>query len=216
MTQKNYLFICNQAKHRSKTAFELFGGDYAGIYSEHNPLKKYQLEWADILFVMEEEQRIFIGEHFPKEYLLKQIINLNIPDIYDYNTPELKIQLRNSLSSFFKKEVIQIDTNILLNIITLINQEDFQKQLFDHITFYGLTSKDYKSEELPELFGMTNNEEDQELFSRYLAFLHEEKLSIITNYKKSFVANATDYEILVFLLWSLTHLKYTYDNFLED
>jgi predicted protein tyrosine phosphatase len=80
----NKLFICNQGEHRSKTAAEMYNGKYAGIYSEEVPLTQELLEWADIVYVMEEHQRDFIAEHFPKQYMMKKIICLNIPDVYSY------------------------------------------------------------------------------------------------------------------------------------
>jgi|SRR3989338_58489 len=91
------LFICNQNKHRSKTAELLFKKDYetksAGLYNE-KPVTESQLKWADILLVMEEEQRAEIAKRFPKLYLQKRILSLNIPDIYSFNQPEL-IELLN-------------------------------------------------------------------------------------------------------------------------
>jgi predicted protein tyrosine phosphatase len=97
--QKNkLLFVCNQGQNRSKLASELFGGNYAGLYSEKHPLTKELLEEAQIVFVMEEEQRKTIGEQFPKQYLSKKIINLNIPDIYDYSSEELKTKLQKAMS----------------------------------------------------------------------------------------------------------------------
>ena len=86
------LFICNQNKHRSKTAEEIFKDSFevksAGLYNE-KPLRKEQLEWSDIVIVMEEEQRIELSRRFPKEYLQKRILCLNINDNYRYMQPEL-------------------------------------------------------------------------------------------------------------------------------
>jgi predicted protein tyrosine phosphatase len=83
------LFICNQGQNRSRTASELFGGVYIGLYNEKNLLTKELLEEAEIVYVFEEEQREKIAKRFPEQYVKKQIINLNIPDIYNYNQPEL-------------------------------------------------------------------------------------------------------------------------------
>lgn len=81
------LFVCNQNKNRSKTAEEMFKICFrsAGIYVN---LKKEDIEWADIVCVMEEFQRKEIADKFPKQYLKKRIINLKVPDVYNYN-PEL-------------------------------------------------------------------------------------------------------------------------------
>lgn len=97
MNSNKYLFICNQGKHRSKTAAELFGGTYARVYSQDNPVTKELLADANTVFVMEEAQRKVFGERFPKEYLEKKIINLEIEDIYDYGSKELKNQLKEQM-----------------------------------------------------------------------------------------------------------------------
>lgn len=72
----NILFLCNQGMHRSRTAAELFSGDFAGIYN--NVVTAEQLAAADIIVVMEKCQRAFIAGHFPEFYLKKRIISLDI------------------------------------------------------------------------------------------------------------------------------------------
>ncbi|MBS3108093.1 phosphotyrosine protein phosphatase [Candidatus Woesearchaeota archaeon] len=100
------LFVCNQGKHRSKTAEELFKGRFetksAGIYSLR-PLTESKLLWADIIFVMEEIQRFEIGNKFHSVYLKKKIISLNIEDAYHYNQPELIDRLNESVHQFLYK-----------------------------------------------------------------------------------------------------------------
>jgi predicted protein tyrosine phosphatase len=83
------LFVCNQGKYRSKTAAWLFKAEYAGIYSEEKPLTAELLQRASVVYVFEESQRRFIADHFPKEYLSKQIINLEIEDIYGFKDERL-------------------------------------------------------------------------------------------------------------------------------
>ena len=87
----NVLFICNQNKHRSRTAGEIFSRRWntksAGLYN--NRVTKQQISWADVIFVMEDDQRSEIGRRFPREYLQKRIISLEISDIYQYNDPKL-------------------------------------------------------------------------------------------------------------------------------
>ena len=86
------LFICNQNQNRSKTAEEIFKGRFstksAGLYNGR-PVTEKELSWADIIVVMEEAQRSEIANRFPKQYIQKRIISLDIPDIYHYNQPEL-------------------------------------------------------------------------------------------------------------------------------
>tara|TARA_Y100000310_G_scaffold289971_1_gene316797 strand:- start:3353 stop:3655 length:303 start_codon:yes stop_codon:yes gene_type:complete len=97
----NILFICNQNENRSKTAEKLFKGRFntksAGLYNE-NPVTKQQLQWADKIIVMEDHQRTELSKRFPKEYMQKQILSINIPDIYHFDQPELKEILKNNLN----------------------------------------------------------------------------------------------------------------------
>lgn len=91
------LFICNQNQNRSKTAAELFKQKYetrsAGLYNEH-PVTQEQLAWAEVIVVMEDAQRTELSKRFPRYYLQKRIISLDIPDIYRKDQPELIMILR--------------------------------------------------------------------------------------------------------------------------
>lgn len=86
------LFICNQNKHRSKTAEEFFKDRFetksAGLYNE-KPVTEKELEWADLIVVMEDHQRTEISNRFPKEYMKKRILSLDIPDQYSHGQKEL-------------------------------------------------------------------------------------------------------------------------------
>jgi len=99
------LFICTLNLQRSPTAEKIFKDKYetksagVGEYAK-KPLTKELLEWADIILVMEEWQREIIGEKFPKEYLKKKIINLDIPDIYLFENSELCRILREKLDEY--------------------------------------------------------------------------------------------------------------------
>lgn len=91
------LFICNQNKHRSKTAEVMFKDRFdtksAGLYND-KPLTEKELAWADIVVVMEDAQRTEISKRFPKQYIKKQIISIDVPDVYQYDQPELKNALK--------------------------------------------------------------------------------------------------------------------------
>lgn len=97
----NVIFICNQNQNRSKTAEEIFQNVFntksAGLFNDE-PVTAKQLAWADTIMVMEEAQRKEIAKRFPKQYLEKQILNLDIPDIYKYNQPELIKILRSKVT----------------------------------------------------------------------------------------------------------------------
>ena len=95
------LFVCNQNENRSKTAEELFSAQFetmsAGLYNE-KPVNEQQLNWADIVVVMEETQRKELAKRFPKQYLKRQILCLGISDVYFYNQLELVEALKDKMN----------------------------------------------------------------------------------------------------------------------
>ncbi len=94
------LFICNQNKNRSKTAEEIFCDKFetksAGLFCS-KPVSKKELSWADVVMVMEEEQRHELAKRFPKLYLQKRILNLDIPDVYNHGDPRLVSSLKSKV-----------------------------------------------------------------------------------------------------------------------
>jgi len=103
------LFICAQNINRSKTAERVFRNEYytrsAGLYNP-KPVTKRQLEWADVVIVMEEAHRKEIGLLYPELYLKKKIIVLDIPDNYRYMQPELVKMLEKNIKKVKREEVI--------------------------------------------------------------------------------------------------------------
>ncbi len=91
------LFVCNQGKHRSRTAAQLFQGEFetrfAGVYSEQ-PVSADDLAWADVIAVMEEHQREELVKRFPQECMRKRLVALGVPDVYQFQQPELVEALR--------------------------------------------------------------------------------------------------------------------------
>ncbi|MBI5072335.1 phosphotyrosine protein phosphatase [Candidatus Woesearchaeota archaeon] len=106
---KNILFICNQNKNRSKAAEEIFKQRWntksAGLYNE-NQVTEQTLQWADLIIVMEEQQRKELGKRFPKMYLMKRILSLNIPDIYSYEQEELKQILEEKMEEIMELAIV--------------------------------------------------------------------------------------------------------------
>lgn len=88
---KNVLFVCSQNKLRSPTAEVVFSKRTdinvrsAGTNNDAEiPLGAEDVEWADIIFVMEKTHRNKLSKKF-KSYLNNQrIIVLGIPDEYDF------------------------------------------------------------------------------------------------------------------------------------
>jgi len=100
------LFVCNLGENRSRTAKELFSGKFdtesCGAYDEKNRMTAELLDWADVIFVMEEHHRSFISRNYPKQYMAKRIINLGVPDSYRYNQPELIGLLKTRINKWLK------------------------------------------------------------------------------------------------------------------
>ena len=99
------LFICNQNQNRSKTAEHIFKDRFdtksAGLFNE-KPVTEEEVLWADVIIVMENEQRKEIGRRFPKQYLQKRIISLNIPDNYFYGEKSLIKILEEKMKELFE------------------------------------------------------------------------------------------------------------------
>ena len=97
------LFICNQNKNRSKMAEVLFRKKFstksAGLYN-NTPVNRKQIDWADVIITMEEDQGDEIARRFPVEYLSKRVLCLNIPDVYNYGNSDLKKVLIEKLSNY--------------------------------------------------------------------------------------------------------------------
>ncbi|MFA5141776.1 MAG: phosphotyrosine protein phosphatase [Candidatus Woesearchaeota archaeon] len=98
------LFICNQNKHRSKTAEVIFKDRFntrsAGLFNE-KPIQEADMSWADTIAVMEDFQRTELSNRFPKQYLNKKIISLNISDEFSYMQPELISLLKKRMNELF-------------------------------------------------------------------------------------------------------------------
>jgi predicted protein tyrosine phosphatase len=94
--KKRILFLCSQNKLRSPTAEAVFAGhpsvevDSAGLNNDAEvPLSEEQVEWADLILVMESTHRNRLNRKFGKSIAGKRVVVLNIPDDYDYMDPPL-------------------------------------------------------------------------------------------------------------------------------
>ena len=97
------LFICTLGIQRSRTAADLFKDKhetrYKGVFGE-DPPKKEDIEWADVIIVMEKRHEIELRKKFPN--LSRKIINLDIHDMYYYNDPELREILKRKIDDVIK------------------------------------------------------------------------------------------------------------------
>ena len=93
---KRILFLCSRNKLRSPTAEAVFADhpnvevDSAGLAEDAEvPLSEEQIEWADVIIVMEKVHRERLNRNFKHLLANKRIAVLNIPDRYDYMDEEL-------------------------------------------------------------------------------------------------------------------------------
>ena len=106
MKFSKFLFVCTLNLQRSPTAESFFNNHKKfevksceiGIFAEKQ-ISKQAVEWADIVFCMEDIHKDFILENFP-EAQTKKIIIFNIPDIYYRDDPELIKILRDKLKEY--------------------------------------------------------------------------------------------------------------------
>ena len=103
----NFLFICSRNKWRSRTAEDLFKNvehitvRSAGISSSARiKVNEKLVEWADIIFVMEQSHKQWLNQKYPALSRSKKLIVLDIPDEYQYMDSELVQMLVTALEPF--------------------------------------------------------------------------------------------------------------------
>lgn len=85
------LFVCSQNLLRSPTAEVIFA-EQEGLETSSagtapdaaTPVSADLIEWADVVFAMENRHRDKLRERFGKLLQTKRLIVLHIPDDYDY------------------------------------------------------------------------------------------------------------------------------------
>lgn len=104
---KHLLFVCSQNKLRSPTAEAVFAGvpeidvDSAGLNNDAvMPLSPEQVEWADLIFVMEKTHREKLLRKFKRQLHRQRVIVLGIPDNYACMDPELVELLRAKVTPY--------------------------------------------------------------------------------------------------------------------
>jgi len=97
------LFVCAMNKQRSVTAERLYRNDArlevrsAGVRVDANRrIREADLEWADVVFVMEREHKRWITKHF-EGLELPPIDVLDVPDDFEVMDPQLQEMLKSLL-----------------------------------------------------------------------------------------------------------------------
>ena len=106
---KRVLFICSQNRLRSPTAERVFSNrpGFEVASAGTNPdaettVSPELLEWADVIFVMEQSHKSILSRKFGAHLKTKRIICLDIPDRFDYMNPELVKLLEARVGPFFQ------------------------------------------------------------------------------------------------------------------
>lgn len=106
---KNVLFICSVNKLRSPTAEHVFASwpdvetDSAGLSNGATVLlSSEQLEWADIIFVMEKAHQNKLSKKYRRHLNGQRVICLDIPDNYEFMDPTLIRLLENKVGPFLR------------------------------------------------------------------------------------------------------------------
>ena len=111
---KTILFVCSANKQRSKTTEDYFSSKYADFHflsagtnikicerEGTNPLTVDLLKNSDLVFVMEQKYKKQIADYVNGKFK-KEIIVLNIPDIYKYYQTELIDILEEKLKAYLQ------------------------------------------------------------------------------------------------------------------
>ena len=106
----NVLFVCSANRLRSPTAEQIFSTwpgietDSAGISNGASVLlSSKQVEWADIIFVMEKTHRTKPNRKFRPSLKGKRVICLDIPDDYEFMDPVLVRMLESRAGRFLPR-----------------------------------------------------------------------------------------------------------------
>jgi predicted protein tyrosine phosphatase len=108
---QHVLFVCSRNRLRSPTAERVFACHRgvevasAGLSPDaDDPLTPELLEWADLIFVMEEAHRVKLATRFRRWLGGKRVVCLGISDEYGLMDPELIELLVQRVSPFLSQQ----------------------------------------------------------------------------------------------------------------
>lgn len=105
------LFVCSKNKWRSRTAETIFK-NRAGFHvrsagterSAQIRLTQKLVEWAEVIFVMENKHKTRIQKTFRSSLQEQELVVLDIPDVYPYMDENLIQLLEDSMDYYFEEE----------------------------------------------------------------------------------------------------------------
>jgi protein-tyrosine phosphatase len=105
----NFLFVCSRNQWRSPTAEAIYknrsgiNAKSAGTEpSARIRLNSKNIEWADIIFVMEKKHKQRILENFTSVSAGKKIIILDIPDEFKFMDKELIEEIQSKVDTYLE------------------------------------------------------------------------------------------------------------------
>jgi len=107
----NLLFVCRYNEMRSCTAETIYTEEGYPVRSAGTEigasvnLSNDIILWADLIFVMEEKQKVIIKSVNADPSENKKIVILDIPDNYYYMEPELLHQIKSRVAPYLNKRV---------------------------------------------------------------------------------------------------------------
>ncbi|MGN7102329.1 low molecular weight protein tyrosine phosphatase family protein [Ralstonia holmesii] len=103
------LFICSRNRLRSPTAEAVFAKwpnvetDSAGLAPDADvQLDADQLDWAEVIFVMERSHQQRLSKRFGSRLRDKRVVCLGIPDDYVFMQPELVALLEKRVGLYLR------------------------------------------------------------------------------------------------------------------
>ncbi len=114
------LFVCTANVNRSKTGELLYREMHetlsAGLFCEDTEattlINKNIMDWADVIVVFEDEHIEEFKKRFPESFNSLKIINLQIPDIYQFNSETLIDRIEWKLN-YCLKQLPHMNKNIM-------------------------------------------------------------------------------------------------------
>ena len=108
--KQKILFVCAANIDRSPTGEHIYMNNpglevkSAGTaYYARQPVTDELVQWADVIFCMEDWQKKWIESVFSKIIAEKTIINLDIPDVYRRDDPALVKMIKERVDPLLKK-----------------------------------------------------------------------------------------------------------------
>ena len=105
---RHVLLICSRNRLRSPTAERVFAGpgreaDSAGLAPDADyVVSAEQVEWADLIFVMEKQHQVKLKRRFAALLSGKKIVCLDVPDRFQFMQPELVTLLQRKLGRYVR------------------------------------------------------------------------------------------------------------------